>query len=566
MSNKRFRVLLTNFALVAAGFLLVWPSSCAPPETDAPGETDQLAIAPDSAERLAQFAPTEVSADVASLSESERQVLDKLIEAARNMDRAFLLQAWPENPSFRERLSKEKGDHVEAALSYFDVMYGPWDRLAHREPFVGTHPHPAGAGFYPEDLTKEKLEAYIEAHPDQRESLMSWYTVIRREGDQLVAKPYSEVYRDQLEPAAERLREAAELTDNASLKDFLTKRAASFLSDDYYDSEIAWMDLDSRIEVTIGPYEVYEDELMAQKTAFEAFITVADPEASAALDRFKSLLPDMEMHLPIPDELKTERGTESPIAVVDLVFAGGDTRSGVQTIAYNLPNDEAIRSSKGSKKVMLRNVMKAKFESILVPVAGEVMDASQLPLLSAEAFFQETVFHELSHALGPGFVTGTDKEVREALQEIYSSMEEAKADVMGAYNILYMIDRKEFPAEFRNEFLATYFAGLFRSIRFGTGEAHGKGAALQLNYFLTKETAALGEDGKFNVDLPALEQAITELVREICLIQAAGDKEKGVKLLEMGVVTPDIQQALDRLSTVPVDIRPVYVGAGETMS
>ncbi len=565
MSSKVFRVLLHAITFLTAGVLIVWPSSCAPPDAAAPDEAHGLTFAPDTAERLAQFVPTEVGADLASLSESERQVLDKLIDAAKHMDRAFLLQAWPENPSFRERLSKEEGDHVEAALAYFDVMYGPWDRLAHRETFVGSHPHPAGAGFYPEDLTKEELEAYIEAHPDQKESLMSWYTVIRREGDQLVAIPYSEVYRDQLEPAAERLREAAELSDNTSLEDFLTKRAASFLSDDYYESEIAWMDLDSRIEVTIGPYEVYEDELMAQKTAFEAFVTVADPEASAALDKFKSLLPDMEMHLPIPDELKTERGTESPIAVVDLVFAGGDTRAGVQTIAYNLPNDEQIRSSKGSKKVMLRNVMKAKFESILVPVAGEVMDAAQLPLLSAEAFFQETVFHELSHALGPGLVTGTDKEVREALQEIYSSLEEAKADVMGAYNILYMIDRKEFPSEFRQEFLATYFAGLFRSIRFGTAEAHGKGAALQLSYFLDKETATLGEDGKFSVDLPALEKAITDLVGEICLIQAAGDKEKGVKLLEMGVVTPDVQQALDRLSSVPVDIRPVYVGAGETM-
>jgi hypothetical protein len=562
MIFKVFRALLTTLTFVTTAILFI---SCAPPEAEMAGDTGDLTIVPDVAERLAQFAPTEVGADVATLSESERQVLDKLIEAAKNMDRAFLLQAWPENASFRERLSQQEGDHVESALAYFDVMYGPWDRLAHREPFVGSHPHPPGAGFYPEDLTKEELEAYIEAHPDQKESLMSWYTVIRREGDQLVARPYSEVYRDELEPAAQRLREAAELTDNSSLKDFLTKRAASFLSDDYYESEIAWMDLDSRIEVTIGPYEVYEDELMAQKTAFEAFVTVSDPEASAALDKFKSLLPDMEMNLPIPDELKTVRGTESPIAVVDLVFAGGDTRSGVQTIAYNLPNDEKIRSSKGSKKVMLRNVMKAKFESILVPVAGEVMNASQLPLLSAEAFFQETVFHELSHALGPGFVTGTDKEVREALQEIYSALEEAKADVMGAYNILYMIDREQFPAEFRNEFLATYFAGLFRSIRFGTAEAHGKGAALQLNYFLTKETATLGDDGKFTVDLPALEKAITELVREICLIQAAGDKDKGVKLLEMGKVTPDIQQALDRLSSVPVDIRPFYVGAAETM-
>jgi hypothetical protein len=275
----------------------------------------------------------------------------------------------------------------------------------------------------------------------------------------------------------------------------------------------------------------------------------------------------MEANLPIPDELKTERGTESPIAVVDLVYAGGDTRSGVQTIAYNLPNDERIRKAKGSKKVMLRNVMTAKFESILVPVAGEVMDASQMDLLSAEAFFQETVFHELSHGLGPAYVTGTQKEVREAIQEHYSALEEAKADVMGAYNVLFMVDRNGFPPEFRNEFLLTYFAGLFRSVRFGTAEAHGKGAALQINYFLDNETAVLGEDGKFTADLEVLEKSIADLVREICMIQAAGDKEKaGALLAERGKLTPRIQQALDRLVTVPVDIRPVFALGGEMPS
>jgi hypothetical protein len=545
---------------VAVAFVIL--ASCAPQEPE-----PALPIAPDVVKRLEQFAPTVVEADLTTLSDNERQVLDKLIEAGRYMDRAFLLQAWPENPAFRERLAREEGELTRAALAYFDIMYGPWDRLAHREPFVGDHPHPSGAGFYPEDLTTEKWEAYLEAHPDEKENLMSWYTVVRREGEKLVAVPYSDVYRQELEQAASRLREAAELTDNESLQDFLTKRADSFLSDNYYESEKAWMELDSRIEVTIGPYEVYEDEFIAQKTAFEAFITVNDPEASAALDRFKSLLPDMEMNLPIPDELKTERGTESPIRVVDLVYAGGDTRSGVQTIAYNLPNDERIRAEKGSKKVMLRNVMKAKFESILAPVASEVMDASQIDLLSAEAFFQETVFHELAHGLGPAYVTGTVKEVREAIQEHYSALEEAKADVMGAYNVLYMVDRKEFPAEFRNEFLLTYFAGLFRSVRFGTGEAHGRGAALQLNYFLDKEVATLGDDGKFSADLKNLENAIRDLVQEICMIQAAGDKERaGALLAEKGKLTPRIQQALDRLGSVPVDIRPVFTGAGEKMS
>jgi hypothetical protein len=369
-----------------------------------------------------------------------------------------------------------------------------------------------------------------------------------------------------LEPAAALLKEAADLTENESLRRFLELRADAFLTDDYYESEKAWMDLDSRIEVTIGPYEVYEDELMAQKTAFEAFVTVSDPKASEDLTRFKQLLPAMEANLPIPEELKSERGTESPIRVVDLVFSGGDTRAGVQTIAFNLPNDERIRSEKGSKKVMLRNVMKAKFEKIMLPVAQEVISEAQLHLLSDEAFFQQTVFHELSHGLGPGYVSGQeDLEVREALQELYSAVEEAKADVMGAYNILFMIDQGEFPKAFRNQLLVTYFAGLFRSVRFGTSEAHGRGAATQINYFLSLQAATVQADGRFVVDLGQLAQAIRDLVREICLLQAAGDKAAAQRLLdEKGKLTLPIEQVLDRLTGVPVDIRPIYTTAGET--
>lgn len=559
--------------LLSLALLLLLPAACTAPAPDA---EEGVTMLPDVAERLSRFAPTEIKADLSALTESQRQVLDKLIAAGRHLDRAFFRQAWAGNPEFREMLASREDPGVREALAYFDVMYGPWDRQAHREAFVG-YPgepgghvnmidHPPGAGFYPEDMTKEEFEAYVEAHPEEAEALKGWYTIVRREGERLAAVPYSEAYREQLEPAAALLRESAALSENESLKRFLEMRAEALLSDEYYESELAWMDLDSRIEVTVGPYEVYEDELFNQKTAFEIFVTVSDPEASAALDRFKGYLPAMENNLPIPDELKTVRGGESPIRVVDLVYSGGDTRAGVQTIAFNLPNDEKIRAEKGSKKVMLRNVMKAKFQSILVPVAGEVLDASQIELLSAEAFFQETVFHELSHALGPGFVTGTGTEVREALQEHYSGIEEGKADVMGAYNILFMIDKGEFPAEFREQLLATYFAGLFRSVRFGTGEAHGKGAALQINSFLEKGAAAVGEDGKFLVDLPALEQAIRDLVRDICLLQASGDREAAAALMsEKARVTPEIRQALDRLDSVSVDIRPVFPAAGETM-
>jgi hypothetical protein len=532
-----------------------------------PSREELMTIQQDVPQRLEQFVPIVIQADLSGLTSNAKTVLDKLILAAKEIDQIFLLQAWPENPSFRNRLLRQEGDLATAALEYFDIMYGPWDRQAHREPFVGTVPHPPGAGYYPEDLSRREFEAYLEAHPEAEKDLMSWYTVVRRDGENLIAIPYSEIYREHLVKAAELLREASAAAENESLKRFLANRAESFLSDDYYQSEKDWMDLDSRIEVTIGPYEVYEDELMAQKTAFEAFITVSDPEASEALAKFKQLLPAMEMNLPIPDELKSERGAESPIRVVDLVYSAGDTRAGVQTIAFNLPNDERIRTEKGSKKVMLRNVMKAKFQSILLPIASEVIHESQIDQLSAEAFFQETVFHELSHGLGPGFVKGKDSlEVREALQELYSTVEEAKADAMGAFNILYMIDREEFPREFRNQLLVTYFAGLFRSVRFGTGEAHGRGAATQINYFLEKDAAQLKENGKFLVNLGKLEKSIRDLVEEICLLQSAGDKEQANRLLtEKGRLTPPIDQVLDRLADIPVDIRPVFTGAGETM-
>jgi hypothetical protein len=537
-----------------------------------------MSIAPDVEERLATFAPMPVAADLSDLAEGERQVLERLIEAARHMDEIFKLQAWPEAPAFRERLARERGPQAKAALAFFDIMYGPWDRQRDREPFVGDppaeeaggagmQPWPKGAGYYPDDLTEAELDAYLEANPDRKNDVLGLYTVVRREGEDLAAVPYSVVYREHLESAAALLRDAADLTDNETLRRFLELRAEAFLADDYYESEKAWMELDSPIEVTIGPYEVYEDELKAAKTAFEAFVTIQDPEASRDLARFKDLLPDMERHLPIPDDLKTERGAESPIRVVDLVFSGGDTRAGVQTIAFNLPNDERIRAEKGSKKVLLRNVMNAKYESILKPIAAEVMNPAQLGLVTAEGFFNETLFHELAHGLGPAYVTGQPGvEVRQALESLYSSLEEGKADVMGAYNILYMVDRGLFPDTFRDELLISYFAGLFRSVRFGTSAAHGRGAAVQLNWHLEHGGASQGDDGRFTVDLEALEASIEGLVREMCLIQAAGDKERAGDLLDgMGLVTPPIEQALARLGSVPVDIRPVYTDAGETM-
>ncbi|ACY15038.1 dipeptidyl-peptidase 3 family protein [Haliangium ochraceum] len=532
--------------------------------TDAAAEHQRLSA------KIAGYVPVQITADVAHLPEAERQALDALIDAARLLDPIFDRQVYLGNPALAETLASDHTPLGEARYTYFRIMRGPWDRQDHLAPFAVDMAHPPGAGYYPEDLDEAALRDYLAAHPEQREALMSPYTLVRRDQDDaaaLVAVPYSEAYAQWLEPAAEKLEEAAALTDNDSLARFLRSRAQAFRDDDYYQSDKDWMDLDSAVEITIGPYETYEDELMGQKAAFEAFVTVADPAASQALTKFKELLPAMEANLPVADEVKTQRGAESPIRVVDLVFASGDARSAVQTIAFNLPNDERVRKEKGAKKVLLRNVIKTKFDAIMQPVGERVIAADQVALLDAEAFFQETLFHELSHSLGPAFV-GNDEaggEVKVALGASYAALEEGKADVMGAYNVLYMIDEGHFPASFRDRLLVTYFAGLFRSVRFGVAEAHGQGAALQINRFIEDgAVTADPESGRFSVDLAALERSIDTLVRDMVMWQHNGDKAAvDAVLARLGVLTPAIERALSQLEDIPVDIRPTYPLAGE---
>jgi hypothetical protein len=513
--------------------------------------------------KIAQFVPVEITADVSDLPANERQALDALIAAAKLLDPIFDRQVWAGNPELAERLAADQSPLGQARHAYFRIMRGPWDRQDHVKPFAIDRERPRGAGYYPEDLTEEAFRAYLEAHPDQKQALVDTYTVVQREGEALVAVPYAKAYAEWLEPAAAKLEEAAGLTKNKSLARFLRARAAAFRGNDYYQSDKDWMDLDSRVEITIGPYETYEDELMGLKAAFEAFVTVADPDASAALTKFKNLLPAMEQHLPVPPNVKTRRGAESPIRVVDLVFAAGDARASVQTIAFNLPNDERVRKEKGAKKVLLRNVIKTKFDAIMKPVGERVIGEAQRGLLDAEAFFQETLFHELSHSLGPAFVKNDPKqgEIRTVLGASFSALEEGKADVMGAYNVLFMIQKKHFPAEFRDKLLVTYFAGLFRSARFGVAEAHGQGAALQINRFIEDGSVTFDEaTASFTVNLDALEKSIEKLVRDMCMWQHEGDK---AALARYGVLTPPIEKTLAKLADIPIDIRPRYPLAGE---
>lgn len=540
--------------------MIVSTAASATPATPPPPDDGPLRA------KIAQFVPAVISADVSALPDPEKQAMNKIIAAARLLDPVYDRQTWAGNPAARAALAQDTSDHGKLLLRYFDLMRGPWDRQDHFKPFATDLPRPPGAGFYPEDLTADAFKTYVAAHPEQKDSLESLTTVVSRDGDKLKATPYSQAYAEWLKASAALLVEAAALTQNKSLKTFLTSRAAAFGSDEYRQSDKDWMDLDARVEPTIGPYETYEDDLMGLKASFEAFVTVSDPAASSKLARYKKLLPDMERNLPIPAGAHGKRGGDSPIRVVDLVFASGEARTSVQTIAFNLPNDEVVRKEKGAKKILLRNVIETKFDRIMRPLAEKVLDPTQLPLLSAESFFDETLFHELSHSLGPAFVKGTkDKEVRVALESSYAAIEESKADVAGAYNILYLVKRGELPKELHDQLLVSYFAGLFRSTRFGVAEAHGAGAALQINRYIEEGAAKLDPNTKkLTVDLPKLEASIGKLVHDLCVIEWTGDKAAADALLaKYGVVSDTMAAVATSLDAIPIDIAPVYPLAGE---
>ncbi len=514
--------------------------------------------------QYAKLAEIAMNPDTSYLNQEERDVVNLLIEASGLMSEIYLRQRDPRNPEIRDAISRSRRADRDLLLTMFDRNFGPWDELADLHPFWGSTEMPEGAGFYPSDMTREEFDAYLAANPGQREALTSPYTVVRRSGDGLVAIPYSDAYAEWLEPAARLLEQAAARTSNPSLKRFLNLRAESFRTDDYFESEVAWMDLTGTpIEVAIGPYEVYTDRLYGTKTAFESFVTLRSPEESAALDKYKNYLRDMEANLPIEDQYKNfQRGFESPIVVADQIQGGGDNVPGVQTIAFNLPNDERVREAKGAKKVILSNVLGAKYDRILDPIADVVLVPEQAAMVAKEYMELNTLFHELAHSLGPGtiIVDGRETTVNEELRDQYSALEESKADVMGIWNTLYMMERGEIPAAEKDQMLATYFAGLFRAMRSGSEAAHGKGAALQYGYL--KDKGAFRWDTSTNrylVDYTRMERAIRDLLHEQLMLQATGDYEGTVAFFGRWARLDEPARAvIASMDTIPVDIRPIY--------
>jgi hypothetical protein len=518
------------------------------------------------AAKIRRFAPTALTADTAGLAPNDARALAKIIAAAKYFDPLYRRQIWSGNDALQKRLEADTSVAGRERLHYFLINAGPWSQLDGNDPFIdGVPRRPPQANFYPEDMTKEEFNTWLTGLAEAEEAKATGYFyVIRRDaGGKLKIVPYNEEYREFLEPAAKLLREAAALTTNNTLKDFLNKRAAAFASNDYYASDVAWMDLDAPIDVTIGPYETYEDEVFGYKAAFEAYVTLRDAAETDKLKRFSGYLQELEDNLPIDQQYRNPKlGPGSPIRVVNEVFSSGEGNSGVQTAAYNLPNDERVVKEKGSKRIMLKNVQDAKFNKTLVPISRVVLDPAQQKLLAFDAFFTHILTHELMHGLGPHNIAvgGQATTVRLQLKELYSAIEEAKADITGLWALQYLIDKGAVDKQMERTLYTTYLASAFRSVRFGITEAHGRGVAMQFNYLTDEGAIKFNErTGTFSIDQTKVKAAVRKLTHDLLTIEAEGSHDKAKAILDKyAVIRPAMKSAFDRLGDVPVDIEPIF--------
>ena len=504
---------------------------------------------------LDQYATVRLSADVSSLSDNQRTMLGLLIEASTAMDDIYWQQAYGDRDSL---LSSLDG----ATRQYAEINYGPWDRLAGNEPFIdGVGPKPAGARFYPADMTREEMDAAAEVAPDNGAALRSLYTLVRRDDSgELYTIPFHEAYAEPTRRAAAKLQEAAMLAESRSFGEYLSLRAGALLSDEYQASDLAWMDMkDNAVELVIGPIETYEDELFGAKAAHEAYVLLKDLEWSERLTRVAAFLPSLQDGLPVDAAYKTERpGTDADLGAYDAIYYAGQANAGSKTIAINLPNDEAVQLQKGTRRLQLKNTIKAKFDRILLPIAGVLIAEDQRGHVTFDAFFENTMYHEVAHGLGIKHTITGRGTVREALLEQASALEEGKADVLGLYMITALHQRGEMGEQDLRDNYVTFLASIFRSIRFGAASAHGRANVVRFNFF--RDMGAFSRDdatGTYRVDFGKMEEAVDALSQRILTFQGDGDYQGVVAFMdEMATVGQGLQGDLDRLGEagIPVDI------------
>ncbi|MDP3671874.1 MAG: hypothetical protein WA191_11925 [Telluria sp.] len=533
-----------------------------------------------------RFAPADLRADTSSLSAGDKAAIATLIEAARIVDVLQLRQRWSGNEALWSALKKDTSALGQARLNYFWLNKGPWSIIDGNRSFMPAEyagiripaKKPDAANFYPAGASKEALEAWMNALPAKDKEAAQWFfTTIRSGADgKFKIVKYSEEYKTELEKLARLLKQAAAATDNASLKKFLTLRADAFLSNDYLASDFAWMDLDSPLDITIGPYETYNDELFGYKAAFEAYVNIRDQKETSKLDFFGKHMQELEDNLPLDKQYRNPKvGALAPMVVVNQVVGAGDGNMGVQTAAYNLPNDERIVSARGSKRVMLKNVQEAKFRSTLTPIAKLVLRPEAQKDLDFDSFFTHILAHEIMHGLGPHQTRkdGKDSTPRQDLKDTYSTIEEAKADVTGLWALAYMMEKGQLKdtlgqgADAERKLYNTFLASAFRTLHFGLTDSHARGMAIQMNYLLDKGGFVSHGDGTFAVDFKKIKQAVMDLDRELLTIEATGDYARAQQLMaKYVVIRPDVRKGLDKMKAVPNDIRPVFTTAATLMA
>ena len=525
--------------------LFTWACS----NTDSKKET-QKEVKSEIQQKVEEFAPFKLTTDLSVLTEKEKQMLPLLLETAKIMDEIYWMEAFGDKDElFQEGMDR----HTK---KFLEINYGPWERLNNNEPFLEDYgPKPAGANFYPANMTKEEFEAWND------DSKTSQYTLIRRSGDgSLKSIPYHVAFEEQIKKAVDLINQAAELAEDPGLKTYLAKRAQALLTDEYYESDVAWMEMkNNTIEFIVGPIENYEDQLYGYKTAHESFILIKDKEWSEKLVKFAALLPGLQKDLPVEKKYKAETpGMDSDMNVYDAIYYGGDCNAGSKTIAINLPNDERVRENKGSRKLQLKNSMQAKFDKILVPISELLIAEDQRQHVKFDAFFENTMFHEVAHGLGLGNTVDKSNTVREALKDTYTSIEESKADILGLWCVYRLNEMGELGEKEMMDNFVTFMAGIFRSVRFGAASAHGKANMMRFYYFQEKGAFERDETaGTYRVNFEKMKQAMLDLSETVLTIQGDGDYEKAKQMIEeKGFIREALQSDLDRINEagIPRDI------------
>jgi hypothetical protein len=508
---------------------------------------------------LAKFRTVDMPYHSEGLNTREKQMVEKLVEANRLLDDVYWRQ------SDTEGLELYKMTPDKSLKSLLTIMGGRWDLVDDNQPFAGAPPMPPGHDFYPHDLTRASLEQYLKQRPDDKAAIYDPYTIVKRRNDRLIGIPYRQEFKTQLIPMAQALREAASLSDDAAFANFLRMRADALLTDDYYKSDLAWLDLrDPKFDVIFAPYETYLDDLLGVKTSFGGSVLIRNEEESRKLGVYQKYVPDIEDALPIEASARpSKKGHLTPMEVMDAPYRAGDLRHGYQAVADNLPNDPRIHQEKGTKKIFFKNFMDARVTYVVLPIARKLMQPAQAAKTSAEGYLAFTLMHEISHELGPDFARrgGKQVDIREAIGPAYSGLEEAKADVVGMFGLKWLVDHGAMPRERLEEYYASYVAGIFRTLRFGTGEAHGRAQMMEFSY-LTEQHAMSYSGGHYVIDMARIPVALTSLAHELLEIEASGDRSRAAAWFTKYDREPaELKNALAATTDVPIDIDPHFAFA-----